>query len=272
MPNALNSVDQFAGMSAPQIAQMLVSQLGKSQPMPLRAQDSLLLQDAEQIVFGPDFSRVAWSIGEGPLVLLVHGWGGRGVQMAAMAHALAAKGHRCIMFDAGGHGDSGPAVIGFDTFIADTAALAEFVGGEVFAWIGHSAGGLGMMAARSLRGLKARHYVCIATPLFPYVPIETLRQNFAVGDDVLDHIKPVLAAQFESDWGRLAGGSAYRPDGGRLMLAYDRDDPRVAHGDLDVISALWTDARTLKTSGLGHNKILQSPDVIDWIVDNLIGG
>ena len=44
--------------------------------------------------------------GEGPSVLLCHGWGGRGTQFFALIEALVAAGYRAIAFDAPAHGDS----------------------------------------------------------------------------------------------------------------------------------------------------------------------
>ena len=55
-------------------------------------------------------SRIAgmqvWSWGEGPIVLLVHGWNGRSTQLGGFVSPLVARGHRVVAFDALGHGDS----------------------------------------------------------------------------------------------------------------------------------------------------------------------
>lgn len=245
-------------------AEYLIRMLSTPTPMPLRPQDSALLDGAEFFRFGPDDSRCAWSIGRGPLVLMVHGWGGRGVQMSPLANALATGGYRCIFFDAGGHGDSRPEPIGFDTFIKDAASLTQHVGEPVHAWIGHSAGGLGMMAARALKGIRADRFVCVAAPRFPYVPLESLKKKFGASDLALELVKPVLAAQFDTDWRSLESGAAYEPLGGsRLFLAYDLDDERVRHADADRIADAWPGAVTLKTGKLGHNRILRSTDVAE---------
>lgn len=247
---------------AASIAGRLAVELGRSKPMPLRPQDAANLENTVQFTFGPDESRRAWSVGSGRLVLLVHGWGGRGVQMAALAHAIAVDGFRCVFFDAGGHGESRQERVGFHTFVNDTFALAEKLEEPVFACVGHSAGALGMMAARGLNGLAADRYICIAAPLFPYIPLETIKKNTGVGDDILEHLKPILAAQFQTDWADLESGSSYQPTKSeRLLLAFDRDDERVRHADADKIAAGWPGAEVLKTKGYGHNRILQSAEV-----------
>lgn len=231
-------------------------------PLPLRPQDSALLAGATSFRFGPEDSRVGWSLGRGPMVLLTHGWGGRGTQMAGLARSLVAQGFRCAFFDAGGHGDSRSEPVGFDTFIRDVDALTRYFGGAVFAWIGHSAGGLSMMAARALKAVRAEHYVCIAAPLFPYVPLETIRATLGASQDVLDQLKPILAAQFESQWPLLEAGAAYLAQAGSdLLLAYDRDDERVRASDADEIAAGWPGTQIVKTSRYGHNRIVQAPEV-----------
>jgi pimeloyl-ACP methyl ester carboxylesterase len=264
MTSAVERPDNSAelpGRSATVQVAELTRRLEQSIPMPLRPQDIELLQGAERFHFGPENSRVAWRIGQGPLVLLVHGWGGRGTQMAGIAHMLASEDYQCIFFDAGGHGDSRAEPVGFGTFIDDTGALTRHVQKDVHAWIGHSAGGLGMMSARSLRGLRAQRYVCIAAPLYPYIPLQTLKKNTGARDEVLDQIKPYLSRQFDSTWEKLRTGETYAPESdGQLLLIYDKDDERTRHEDADAIAAVWPGAIIKKTTGYGHNRVLQAPE------------
>src|SRR3954471_12912224 len=48
----------------------------------------------------------AWKWGQGPTVLLVHGWEGRGSQLGSFVEPLVAAGLSVVAFDAPGHGDS----------------------------------------------------------------------------------------------------------------------------------------------------------------------
>jgi len=185
--------------------------------------------------------------------------------MAGLAQGLAQDDFRCVFFDAGGHGDSATDGVGFDTFIRDTSALSETLAQPVFAWVGHSAGALGMMASRRLKGLSAERYVCISAPRFPYVPIETLRRNTGAPERILDLVKPIIAAQFESTWADLEENGAFMPESKPLLLVYDRSDERVRHEDADQIAESWPGAHIVKTDGYGHNKILQAPEVLNAI-------
>ncbi len=62
------------------------------------------LQGAQELVLSNGVR--AWSWGEGPLCLLVHGWQGRGAQLGAYIAPLAQRGYRVVTFDVEGHGSS----------------------------------------------------------------------------------------------------------------------------------------------------------------------
>ena len=49
---------------------------------------------------------MVYSMGEGPVVVGVHGWAGRGIQFRMFAEALAESGYKFVTFDAWGHGQS----------------------------------------------------------------------------------------------------------------------------------------------------------------------
>jgi pimeloyl-ACP methyl ester carboxylesterase len=261
---------QYSDLPSRDLVSILARQLSLPISLPLRPRDAAFLEGADIRAFGPGFGRIAWWMGEGPLVVLIHGWGGRASQMAPLAARIAAAGHRCVLFDAGGHGSSRADPIGFDTFIDDVASLCEVAVETPYALIGHSAGALGMMASRRLRGVRAGRYVCVAAPLYPYVPIETLKGRFPIDEAVAAGLERILASQFLTSWDQLMNGSAYgsEPDA-RLLLVNDEDDERVRHTDADFIAARWPGAQILKTRGLGHNRVLADALVWDRILEHL---
>lgn len=260
-----------AAQSIAQAAEALYAGLrrGGQAGLPLRPQDEALLGQCEAFRFGEASGLAGWSVGRGPTVFLTHGWGGRGAQMATLALALAGAGFQAVFFDAGAHGDSHPAPLGFDRFMEDLAALHGVMGGAPFAWVGHSAGALAMMSARRTHGISAERYVCIAAPLFPYVPIERLRRSGAPAA-ALEIVKARVAAQFGTDWAQLETGLAWRPDPGAGLLAVYDDDDVVAHPrDAAALEALCPGASVLRTRGLGHNRLLQADPVVGAVLAHL---
>ena len=106
-----------------------------------------------------------WSWGEGRAVYLVHGWAGRGGQLAAFGPPLVRAGFRVVTFDAPGHGASSgrrTSLLEFARVLH--AAVAAF--GPAEAVIAHSLGAAA--TARALgEGLDVGRVVFIAPPADP---------------------------------------------------------------------------------------------------------
>src|SRR5690554_331085 len=108
---------------------------------------------------------VAESWGEGPVVYLVHGWGGWRGQLGAFVAPLLERGRRVVAFDAPGHGEAGPGVLGpgkgtFPEMAEALAAVIEHVG-PAEGVVGHS---LGCHVAANVvhRGAPAERIALIA--------------------------------------------------------------------------------------------------------------
>ena len=114
----------------------------------------------------------------GPVVYLVHGWGGRGSQLASFVEPLLAGGFRVVMFDAPAHGDSdhGPAgpgrTHGVEFGKALDAVFAEF--GPAEAVIAHSLGTISTYLTLRFGWLSTRRLVLVA----PMVVAEPLFDQF----------------------------------------------------------------------------------------------
>jgi pimeloyl-ACP methyl ester carboxylesterase len=202
----------------------------------------------------------AWSWGRGPEVALVHGWGGRAAQMAPLAAAIADLGYRTTVFDIAGHGDSKVTQARWEYFIRDIGTMADRIG-DVAAWIGHSAGGLAMMAARRVAGVSARKYVCICAPSHPFPPVRALAKRLNAGPALLARYRQFLGEQFQTTWDDLAAGSAFAGAGSDLLLCYDENDRLVDHTEGDRIHALCSGSQLVKTDAFGHTRILASPEL-----------
>jgi pimeloyl-ACP methyl ester carboxylesterase len=258
--------------SAKALADALYEKLCGDRPpiFPLRDGEEELLRACDAFRFGERCGLAGWSMGDGPLVFLSHGWGGRGAQMAKLARALAEAGFRAVFFDAGGHGASETMRMGFDRFMSDAAALQDFAGAP-YGWVGHSAGALALMSARRTHGISASRYAFIAPPFFPYVPIERMRKMGAP-EAALERVKPKIARQFDCEWHELELGLAWAPETGKqLLVAYDDNDEVAHRDDADAVLKAWPGTKSVRTAGLGHNRILHSATVIDAVVRHLAG-
>lgn len=227
---------------------------------------------AEKLHYGRDGRNVAWAWGTGPLVLLVHGWSGRAAQMAPLAVAIAKCGFRSVALDVSGHGDSPGRHTHWRYFLRDIPGLADSLGHNVYAYVGHSAGALTMMAARHAGTISAAKYVCICAPSHPFPPISVIQKKLAPGPGIIERYKTFIAQQFGTSWDALYPGLVYEGLGPDVLLFYDKTDRFVNHSEGDKIAAIALGARLIKTDRYSHTSILTSPELLSEACEFLRAG
>jgi pimeloyl-ACP methyl ester carboxylesterase len=211
----------------------------------------------------------AW--GDGPVVYLMHGWGGWRGQLGALVDPLVAAGRRVVAFDAPSHGDSpsGPAGPRRSTILEFADALAAVVAanGPAHAVVAHSLGATA--AAFAMRdGLAVGRAVFVAPmadPL-PYTRVFAGRLGFG------ERVRTRLVRRVERRVGlpmsafavpAMAGTLATPPP---LLLIHDREDAETGWSDSAAIAEAWPGARLVSTTGLGHRRILRAPAVVAEVV------
>lgn len=202
----------------------------------------------------------AWCWGEGPAVLLAHGWGGRGGQLHAFIEPLLDEGYSVLTFDAPGHGRSEGRTASVPLFARAMMDLAE-LRGPFHAVIGHSFGGATAAYALS-HGLSATRAVLIAAPESP----EGFYRELLTALGFPAARQEICLRAMERDYDlRLADihgpsrAAEIRVPGLVIHDATDREVP-LAHGE--AYAAAWPGARLVRTEGLGHRRILCDPEVI----------
>ncbi len=205
--------------------------------------------------------------GAGPVVYLVHGWGGRGSQLASFVEPLLAGGFRVVMFDAPAHGDSdhGPAgpgrTHGVEFGKALDAVFARF--GPADAVVAHSLGAISTYLTLRFGWLSTGRLVLLA----PMVAAEPLFDQFqqALGfgartrrafDRHLDEFVGIPMAEFD------AGYQASYVDPVPTLVIHDRGDRQTPWADSARFVESLPDARLVTTDGLGHRRILEDAGVV----------
>jgi pimeloyl-ACP methyl ester carboxylesterase len=207
---------------------------------------------------------VAWSWGQGAVVLLAHGWEGHAGQLAGFVPPLVAAGFRVVAFDMPAHGRSaGRRATGPD-FAAALRAVAE-VTGPPAAVVAHSLGGAATVYALR-QGLSTERVVLLAPgaePLeFAWIVAHTLGFRGARAARVVEGIRQEIGGEWE-DWSvpRLVGDLDLP-----MLLFHDPADREVPWEHGRRIAEAWPGARLVRASGLGHNRLLRDPAVIGQTV------
>lgn len=230
--------------------------------------DKKLLAQGEAFSFGPaERKRYAWSQGDGPLVVCMHGWGGLGAHMMPLAKKIAEKGYRVVTFDVTGHGYSTSKRVSFRDFSRDLKALIDHLGLDVYGLVGHSAGSLCMMASRELENIRAKKYVCISAPIRPYPPLTIMRKKLKTPEAVIEKYSGYLAQQFGHPWAEIPQHAYFPEQNAELLIVHDITDKFVPHTDADVIHEFWPHATLIKTSGNTHRDIVWNSDVMEHVSD-----
>lgn len=224
---------------------------------------------ARPLSYGRGGRNTAWAWGEGPLVILVHGWNGRAAQLAPLAEAIAELGFRSVAIDVTGQGSSPGKRIDWAYFVDDVAALQQALAEDVHAYVGHSAGALTLMVGRSARGVNAGRYVSICAPSHPFPPIEVIRKRLDPPETVMTLYRDQIARQLSQSWDQLQSGGAWAGAGASHLLFYDEDDRLVPHTEGDSILAWCPGARLVKTRGYGHSGVLAAPELTEAVSEFL---
>ena len=200
----------------------------------------------------------------GPVVLLVHGWGGHAGQMLALAEQLGAQGLRPVIVEMPAHGRSGGSVSNLPQF----ARVLEYVtarllqqGHTLRAVVAHSlAANAGAYAAS--RGLAAGRLVLLAPPASPLEYTRLFAHVFGLKEATraamqrrIEAREGVLMPQFEP---AAVGPRITLP----TLVVHDRQDSINRFADGVAYSEAIAGARLVATEGLGHRKILKDDAVL----------
>lgn len=206
----------------------------------------------------------AW--GSGPVVYLVHGWGGHSAQLRAFLEPLLAAGHRVVTFDALGHGDSESGALGpRRTTIPEMAAALEAVvaaHGPAHAIIAHSLGANSTFFALR-KGMWAGRLVFLApmTQPLPYTSLFSAALGFdqRVRSRMVDRVARRTGLPWSAfDIPSQVADVAAPP----LLTVHDANDRETRYADSVALAKAWPGAELVTVRGLGHWRLLRDPATV----------
>jgi pimeloyl-ACP methyl ester carboxylesterase len=216
-------------------------------------------------------------VGDGPTVYLVHGWGGRGDQLAGFVGPLVDAGHRVVLFDAPSHGDSGPGPAGprhshgVEMGRALDAVFARF--GPAEAVVAHSMGAIATYLALRHGWLGTSRLVLLAPMVEAQGLVDAFQSALGFGERTRRAFEReaqafvgIPLAEFD------ATHQARHVSPVPTLVVHDRADRQTPYAGAKRLVAALPDARLVTTDGLGHRRILRDPAVISEVVEFVRAG
>jgi len=200
-----------------------------------------------------------------PTLVLVHGWEGRGSQLARLVPPLLARGWRVVTFDAPGHGDSAGREGHVPVFMSALRDVVDAVG-PVDGIVAHSLGAV-VTAAAMQKGLPVDRVAYVAPGIWSDDTADLFARAVGVGPGVIGRVQDLFADRTGMRWSDLAPERVYAGRQEPLMVVHDADDRDVSRDALARLTEVWAPERTLFTEGLGHRRVLRDEAVAAAVAD-----
>jgi pimeloyl-ACP methyl ester carboxylesterase len=211
----------------------------------------------------------AWRWGEGPAVLVVHGWEDDHHCFDAIIAALVKRGQAVVALDLPAHGKSGGTQSTIPLAAQAVAGVADALG-PVRAVVGHSLGGAAAAFAITEGWLEVERAAIVAAPTGPTYMLNAIAQRFGMSEERKEKLFQELK--------RVVG---YRPEEIELMpkvasleipalIVHSKDDAMVRYVTGEKWAANWPGAQMLTLEKLGHRRLLFDPSTAAKVADFLL--
>ncbi len=203
--------------------------------------------------------------GEGPVVILVHGWGGRALQLDAFVPALLAKGFKVVAFDHKGHGESSSRFSSYPEIFRSTDVVVAHYAKELHGVIAHSIGSnaLFKVSENFSRTLK----IAVVAPLDNFLAVlEKMRARIGIYEKLFAQVIIQIEADCDVQLTELCELDYEKINRHSVLLVHDKLDRinkiRASH---DIHSKLQGSS-LMETEMLGHSRILGNAEVVSRVV------
>ncbi len=207
-----------------------------------------------------------WQWGSGPVVLLAHGWNGRGIQLHHFIEPLIREGYSVIAYDAPGHGESQGKTSSYFEFTDTIRMLLNSSNGHnVKGVIAHSLG-----ASATINSIVKEDKPLDVVLIAPALRLAEVLYHY------FDHVgipRPIyqdLIKEYEDEFGydmqRDNPSNLLSEIESKILIVHDRNDPTIPYVDSKELSDEFQNIELLTTESLGHKKILTERSVIDAVV------
>jgi len=213
-----------------------------------------------------------WKWGQGPGILFVHGWNGRGVNFAYFFKPFIDAGYSVITYDAPAHGKS-------DGHVTNYFELSDTVRSFLDPSHGFNIQG---MIAYSIGASAAINCISKEKPLIDVVLIAPALKLKEILFNAFNHhgIPEIVYQSLIAEMERYYGYDVHQdnPDvlaktiSTNMLIVHDKDDRTISYTDSKILSEKTDRIFLHTTEGLGHKRILRDNAVVDVITSYIFNG
>lgn len=206
----------------------------------------------------------------GPVVLLMHGWGGARAQMTGFMKPLLAAGYRVVAYDQPAHGESGGKMTNV-LEIAPTMDLVREKEGDFDAIIAHSFGTLitsYALTARNFPPPSKLVYFGAFNRLLDTLPRFQVLANLP--DEIINGLRIMIYENFGNGvLDAIVNEEMTQKINVPALMFHDVTDTVTPIEDSRAIARAWKNAHFVETDGMGHRGALQSTEIHEQVVNFL---
>ncbi len=217
-------------------------------------------QAQQQILPFESGQLVIWSAGQGPTVLVLHGWEGTVADMSPVASALLRSGCRVVALEFPAHGRSDGDTTSLFQLIRAVNHTVKAIG-PIDAVVAHSVGCAVAIEAMKA-SMKPKAAILIGTPARYQDYAWQFGRLVGLTDEGIQEMFAHLR-QMDVDVSTLDSTQTVRSLSVPALIIHSDDDRVIPSAIAQEVANAWPEAIFKQVHGLGHNRILAAPDVID---------
>ncbi|MBD1577659.1 MULTISPECIES: alpha/beta hydrolase [Vibrio] len=201
-----------------------------------------------------------YSLGEGPVWLITHGWSGSTSQFFPLMEHIAAQGFTALAFDYAGHGESGGRYGHLPAFVNAMDAMADSVD-NIAGIVAHSMGSAAVLESKH-RNLKDKPLLLVA-PVVNYLDNLMLmiqRSGFSI--KLFNEVISEVESQYQYPLQSIDPQKRLIERQAPTMIVHDSEDKFANHSISVEMSeqSQWVDL--ISVQGYGHNRIMKADETM----------
>lgn len=208
-----------------------------------------------------------YTLGEGPAVIMVHGWSGNAAQFFPLMQVVADMGYTAVAYDQLAHGDSEFRHASMPRFVLTFKEMVETFQQShgVEAIVAHSMGAAGVL-----------NYLDSDFPMLLIAPLLDVKENFEIRVEqaglapvLLKRLMSRVEKQFNIQFDDIMPVQHLGKHKHPVTIVHDKSDRFVPLERSIEICHDHSNYHLIETNGLGHNRIIDSEASLNALIDML---